>query len=168
MFKKLTDNRGFTLVELVVTLAIFGIMLAIALPSFLSYLPTMRLKGAARDISSTLQSARMEAVSRNTNCNVSFDINNKSYTVSCTDITTTLSTDISFGWGTDVNKDIGGDSLPSDGIALNNDTCYFASRGTVSAGSIYIKNTKNESYAVVISSGGRVDIRRWDGTTWVQ
>lgn len=168
MFKHESNQNGFTIIELVVTLAIFGIMLAIALPSFLSYLPTMRLKGAARDISSTLQSARMEAVSRNTNCNVSFDINNKSYTVSCTNIATTLSTDISFGWGTDVNKDIGGGSLPSDGVALTNDTCYFTSRGTVNAGSIYIKNTKNQSYVVVISSGGRIDIRRWNGTTWVQ
>lgn len=168
MFKHRFNQNGFTMIELVVTLAIFGIMLAIALPSFLSYLPTMRLKGAARDISSTLQSARMEAVSRNANCNVSFNINNKSYTVSCINITTTLPTDISFGWGTDVNKDIGGDSLPSDGVALNNDTCYFTSRGTVNSGSIYIRNTKNQSYAIVISSGGRVDIRRWDGTTWVQ
>ncbi|MEK6545927.1 MAG: GspH/FimT family pseudopilin [Nitrospinota bacterium] len=170
MFKHRFNQNGFTIIELVVTLAIFGIMLAIALPSFLSYLPTMRLKGAARDISSTLQSARMEAVSQNRDCNVSFDINNKSYIVSnpCTNITTTLPTDISFGWGTNVNKNVSGEALPSDGVAFLNDTCYFTSRGTVNSGSIYIKNTKNESYAVVISSGGRVDIRRWDGTTWVQ
>lgn len=168
MFKHKSNQNGFTMVELVVTLAIFGIMLTIALPPFLSYLPTMRLKGAARDISSTLQSARMEAVSQNGNCNVSFDINNKSYTVSCINITTTLPTDISFGWGTDVNKNVSGGSLPSDGVAFLNDTCYFTSRGTANAGSIYIKNTKNQSYAVVISSGGRVDIRVWDGTTWVQ
>jgi hypothetical protein len=114
----------------------------------------------------------MEAVSQNRDCDVSFNINNKSYTENCTNITTTITTtlptDISFGWGTDVNKNVSGKALPPNGVAFFNDTCYFASRGTVSAGSIYIKNTKNESYAVVISSGGRIDIRRWDGTIWVQ
>lgn len=162
MFKKLTDKSGFSLIELIVTLSIFGVMMAIAIPSFLSYRPTMRIKGAARDITSIFQAARMKGVTRNNNCNVIFNLANNSFTEDCTNTTTTLPDGISFGWGTDVNRDVGGGALPADGVAFTSDTCSFTSRGTANTGTIYITNTKNESYAVSVSSGGRVIIRRWD------
>ncbi len=161
MFNNSKEN-GFTMTELVVVIAIIGITLAIAIPSFLSYRPTMRIKGAARDISSILQSARMKAVTRNTNCNVVFTLVNNSFTQDCTNTTTSLPDDISFGWGTNVNRDVGGDALPADGVAFAGDTCNFTSGGTANAGTIYITNTKNESYAVTVSSGGRIIIYRWD------
>jgi len=58
-------NQGFTLIELVVVLAILGIMVAIAVPNFKQYMFQRRLNGAARQIMSDLMSARMKAITLN-------------------------------------------------------------------------------------------------------
>ncbi len=54
---------GFTLTELMIVVAIMAILGAIATPTILSQLPDYRLKGTAREISSTLQYAKMSAAS---------------------------------------------------------------------------------------------------------
>lgn len=57
--------KGFTVVELAVTIAVMSILLALAIPSFQSVLNSNRLTGNANEMVSTLQSARMESVRRN-------------------------------------------------------------------------------------------------------
>ena len=57
--------KGFTMIELVVTMAVLAILVALAAPSFTSVINNNRLTGNANELLSTLQSARMEAVRRN-------------------------------------------------------------------------------------------------------
>lgn len=57
--------RGFTLVELMVTVAVAAILLALATPSFTSLINSNRLAGAANEMVGVLQTARMEAVRLN-------------------------------------------------------------------------------------------------------
>ncbi len=64
--------RGFTLVELVVGIAILGILFALAAPNFRTWIQNRQLSTAAESISTGLQLARAEAVRRNTN--VSFTL----------------------------------------------------------------------------------------------
>lgn len=59
-------NSGFTLVELVVTIAIIGILASIAIPSFSSSVATTRARSVATDLYMSLLKARSEAVKRNT------------------------------------------------------------------------------------------------------
>ena len=66
--------------ELIVALAIALDCMAVALPSFLSLLPTLRLSSAARQVATDLQVARMKAISRNTLNTVTFNVANGSYT----------------------------------------------------------------------------------------
>jgi len=62
MFAIKTDQRGTTLAELVMVLALFGILVALAVPSFIKVYPSIRLKGDTRDVTSVLKLARMRAV----------------------------------------------------------------------------------------------------------
>ena len=57
---------GFTLVELMVTLAMSAILMTFAVPGFNELIKSNRLSSTANDLLSTLQYARSEAVTRKT------------------------------------------------------------------------------------------------------
>lgn len=57
--------RGFTLIELVVAIAVLGILAVVAAPAIGDYVATQRLKGAAEELQTDLQFARMESVQKN-------------------------------------------------------------------------------------------------------
>lgn len=69
--------RGFTLVEMAITLTVLAMMLMLAMPTIGVWLSNARIRNAAETIQTGLQTARLEAVRRNEN--VSF------YLVSLTD-----------------------------------------------------------------------------------
>jgi type IV fimbrial biogenesis protein FimT len=58
-------HSGFTVVELMVTIAIVGILAAIAAPSFIGVVNTNRLASNANELLSIIQYARSEAVRSN-------------------------------------------------------------------------------------------------------
>jgi type IV fimbrial biogenesis protein FimT len=59
-------QNGFSLIELIVTVAILGMLLALGLPSFSLYLANAKLRSSAEVFMSGLQTTRNEAVKRNT------------------------------------------------------------------------------------------------------
>jgi len=71
--KNAGNGSGFTLVEMMVVVAVMAVMAAIAIPSFMSLLPGMRLNGAARQVMGDLMDARMEAVKQNNRFRVFFN-----------------------------------------------------------------------------------------------
>lgn len=60
-----TQARGFTLIEMLVAMTVLGILLAIALPAYRSFILDARMTTQANDFLATLMFARAEAVKRN-------------------------------------------------------------------------------------------------------
>jgi prepilin-type N-terminal cleavage/methylation domain-containing protein len=58
-------QKGFSLVEVIIVIAIISILAAVGIPNLLSYLPKSRLSGAARIVAGDLMATRMEAVKLN-------------------------------------------------------------------------------------------------------
>jgi type IV fimbrial biogenesis protein FimT len=57
-------QRGFTLMELMVVLAVVGVIMGLAVPNFGIYIRNSRLTGAANDLLSSVTMARSEAIKR--------------------------------------------------------------------------------------------------------
>ena len=67
--------RGFTLIELMVTVALAAVLATLVAPSFSSFLAKRRVEGVAAELATDLQYARSEAVSRNMEVRVTFGPN---------------------------------------------------------------------------------------------
>lgn len=63
--KSQRPDHGFSLIELIVVVAIMAMLSLIAIPWFLKISQRNALKSAAREVQSTLLAARMKAVKRN-------------------------------------------------------------------------------------------------------
>lgn len=76
------NNSGFTLTELMVTIAVVAILASLAIPNFVAWLPNYRLQSGAEEIQSTLQLARITAIKQNATVTVAFDTANETYQAS--------------------------------------------------------------------------------------
>jgi type IV fimbrial biogenesis protein FimT len=70
--KALNQQRGVTMIEACITLAIAGILASSALPSFKDSLDKRKVEGISSEVGTDLRYARSEAVARNTGVRVSF------------------------------------------------------------------------------------------------
>lgn len=109
----LRTSRGFTAIELMVTVAILAILAGIAAPSFNPLIERWRIRQASEELQSTFYFARSEAVKRGGR----IIIQRKSDTDNCTEAS--ISTDLwSCGWV--VFADLGNDGKLSSGQELQN------------------------------------------------
>jgi type IV fimbrial biogenesis protein FimT len=65
MLERGAVERGFTLIEVMISLTVLGIILMIGLPSFASWLQNQQLRAASEGLLNGLQTARAEAIRRN-------------------------------------------------------------------------------------------------------
>ena len=173
---------GFTMIELLVTVIVLGILTGIATPGFSRWLPNYRLRGAARDVYSNLQLAKMEAIKIRGDCAVAFHPDDGSYEVVSEGTdgdnvvikTVTLShykSGVGYGHGKATEKaTISGGPIGED-ISFTDHTVVFNSRGMINGnagGYVYVENEKNASFAIGVWSTGLVVLRKWQDGVWVQ
>ena len=65
MLKRGTVERGFTLVEVMISITVLGIILMLGLPAFGTWLQNQQLRAASEGMLNGLQTARAEAIRRN-------------------------------------------------------------------------------------------------------
>lgn len=63
-------QAGFSLIELVVALALVAILLGLAAPSFQTYMANQRAQSISYRLMADLRDARSDAIAQNTNCSV--------------------------------------------------------------------------------------------------
>ncbi len=151
-------ESGFTMIELIVTMLVLAVLAAIAIPGFSSWLPKYRLKSATRDLYSSMQLAKLEAIKQNEDCSVTFSTNPDQYAVSLINKTVVLANykgGVSF-------KGPGGETFDASPLTFN-------SRGlSNNLGYVYLSNDRSISYyrVGVPSISGAVKLERWNGGAW--
>jgi type IV pilus assembly protein PilV len=143
---------------------IIGIMSTIAVPNMSAMMKSYRLKSAANDLASTLQLARLTAISQNANSVVTFNSAAQSYSAF---------SDNGEGGGT-INDGTQSGTEPtiktlsvlneySGEITLGTPTFgttnFFTAQGSSNAaGFILLQNTSGESYQIAIALGGSIKV----------
>ncbi|WP_319547565.1 GspH/FimT family pseudopilin [Desulfogranum marinum] len=177
---------GFTFIEVVVVMVVISIMAAITIPTYLKWLPNMRLKTAAQDLRANMQKTRFEAIQQNQSFAIVFDAANNSYFI-CSDSGAdgdwatlgdnskvesveleSYKSGIQFGSGAaTTNATDGGGACPADGISYGA-PLVFNSRGTGNAaGYVYLEHEDNTtSYALGTLVSGVIRVKKWAGTGW--
>ena len=69
-FAQHRKDRGFTMIELMISVLILGILASIAVPNYSSFVANQRVKTASFDVMSAVALARSEALKRNTDVTI--------------------------------------------------------------------------------------------------
>ena len=124
---------GFTLIELMVTLAIAAILLAISVPSFMDTIARQRIEGTANELVADLGYAATESISRNLEVRVSTP-DDGSYTIATIDSGGSVVTElkeVTLGAGLSITSPVTVTYEPFRGSA-NAATFTLSSTGTAS------------------------------------
>ena len=83
MNKRYTDNKGFTLVELIVSIGIISLLSVIALPRFFSNWEDERLNASAKITAAWLDDLRRKAIQTSVPCQATWNLSAASISAQC-------------------------------------------------------------------------------------
>ena len=146
------DDQGFTLGEMMATLAVFAIVAAIAVPSYLSAQPGLRLNGGAREVLGKLMWARSKAVEQNSTYTVTFPTNHSLQIFNDTNGNASVDVD-EWSQTIDLQTDYPGITLSQSGSDPT-----FNGRGTAAGSTTITISNGSSSRAVTVNVTGNVKI----------
>lgn len=178
-------KKGFTLFELMLVLAIIGILSAIAVPNILAAIEAYGLTAAARDFSSMLRKARSRAIKENRTIVIEFELSTtgekwdgryifdagsrhqKIVPGSEYGLLSRRYSGVLFGFGNATKSAAAsGGALPASPITFQGMRVSFNPMGLSNAGYAYFANKKGSAYAVGLISTGIIRFKKWNGSEW--
>lgn len=175
--RRVNRKAGFTLLEVVIVMAMIAILSSVAVVSMAFYIPSLRLKSAAQDINVQIQKARLEAIRTSQRCGVKFfhtidgimyapviwledntndepDAGEKIiYRMEVSEEAPGLRAMRQYG-GIRYNNAFGG-----DGVTFGDNKIVFNRRGmSDKSGSIYLYNARGQTRQVLVTLGGAVRV----------
>lgn len=168
-------HAGFSLIELITVIAILAILSTISVPNYLRWRSNAQLSRAARDVYSSFQKARLEAVRRNINSAVWFNGNSEyviylepdSVTTAVNgneEVISTIRWSDYPGVRLDLNEG-GGDGLllssPNDRIFFAPDGLPRNDSGGLGSATVFLTNNDNSrKITISVSPAGYVQIKK--------
>jgi type IV fimbrial biogenesis protein FimT len=143
---------GFTLVELLIGLAVIAVLMAVAVPNVLSQMPRYRLNGATRQVMGELMAARMKAINENGTVKVFFQ-DTQRYTICAVPNSASA---LNACRGSVTNKDIQ-DNYRHVTLTANNNPVFLSRGRATNMATITLANSSG-SKNITISISGRVKI----------
>ena len=141
------ESRGFTIMELIITIAIIAIVAGIAYPSFSRMAVNGNLRTAARDIMSDIAGLKERAMAENTQYAVIFDTGNNNYSFP--------------GMASGKSPASFGPGIQLAGVAFGaGTTVTFLTRGTLSqGGNIVLTNSRGSTATITCNISGRTYVQ---------
>jgi type IV fimbrial biogenesis protein FimT len=169
------QESGFSIIEVMVGLAIFSIVAGFSVPNVQRWARNYRLKSAVMDLHSNMQLAKAGAVKDNKPWKIQFSTTGTYTVIQCLTNTCeagTVNTDYRVSKTVNLATAYGNEVLfkhPTSSIIADESLLTFSSSGlTDPSGHAYISNRTHSSYYRVgtrfIAAGIRIE--RWDGSNW--
>jgi prepilin-type N-terminal cleavage/methylation domain-containing protein len=148
--------KGFTMLELLVTLSTLVVVLANATPVIWGQLRSSSLKSAAYQISSDLSRAKSTAIQNQATCAINFN-NPAANQYSTTVLNRTANLGNYMGGVVFTANPDGGADVFSPNVSFN-------ARGLTAPSQVYLTNQDNQFiYRIQVSASGGISMQRWNG-----
>ena len=155
MDRKIKSNKGFTLIEVLIVVAILAIVLAIAIPSILGWIRKYNIESDTKKIYAFLQDARAKAFAEKIKLKVNLSGNQLCIQCDTSDTTCTST----YGTG----------NIECVGLKYNfsssSSDIKVSKRGTFSGGSIYYPSSNSAQYDCVVISDIRIKLEKCNGSS---